>query len=90
MSSYVQISTRIAIGSNLEIVTLALAAGFLCNPLSRQIEWLFIIPILVATIPATFIGSLASKRVIFIYLKLIVAVFIGIVAVEIWVSILWG
>lgn len=89
MTSYVQIPTRIAIGSNLAIITLASAAGFLGKALSGQIEWLFTIPILVATIPATYIGSLVSKRVSFIYLKRILAVLIAIAAVRIWFSILW-
>ena len=89
MTSYVQIPTRIAIGSNLAIVTLASAAGFLGKAMSGQIEWQFTIPILVATIPATFIGSLASKRVSFIYLKRILAVLIAIAALRIWFSVLW-
>ena len=39
--------------------------------------------------PAIFIGSLASKRVSFIYLNGFLAVLIAIAAVRIWVSILW-
>jgi uncharacterized membrane protein YfcA len=89
MTSYVQIPNRIVIGSNLAIVTLASTAGFLGKAMSRQIEWLFTLPILVATIPATFIGSLTSKRVSFIYLQLILAVLIAIAAVRTWFSILW-
>jgi len=88
MTSYVQIPTRIAIGSNLAIVTLATAAGFLGKALSGQIEWLFILPILISTIPATLIGSMASKRVSFVWLKRILAVLIAIAAVRIWISIL--
>jgi hypothetical protein len=90
MTSYVQIPTRIAIGSNLAIVTLATSAGFLGKAMSGQIEWWYTIPILISTIPATFIGSLASKRVSFVYLKWILAVLIAIAAVRIWISILWG
>ena len=87
MTSYVQIPTRIAIGSNLAIVTLATSAGFLGKALSGQIEWLFIIPILISTIPATLIGSLASKRVSFVWLKRILAILIAVAAVRIWLSI---
>ena len=88
MTSYVQIPTRIAIGSNLAIVTLATFAGFLGKALSGQIEWMFIIPILLSTIPATLIGSLVSKQISFIHLKRILAVLIAIAAVRIWFSIL--
>jgi len=90
MTSYVQIPTRIAIGSNLAIVTLAASAGFLGKVLGGQIEWLFTIPVLISTIPATLVGSLVSTRVSFIYLKRILAVLIAIAAVRIWFSILWG
>ena len=90
MTSFVQIPTRIAIGSNLAIITLASSAGFLGKAVSGQIEWWFTIPVLVSTIPATFFGSLISKRVSFIYLKRILAVIIAFAAVRIWISILWG
>jgi uncharacterized membrane protein YfcA len=88
MTSYVQIPTRIAIGSNLAIVTMATSAAFLGKAVSLQIEWLYAIPILVSTVPATYMGSLVSKRVSFVYLKYILAVLIGIAAMRIWWSIL--
>jgi uncharacterized membrane protein YfcA len=90
MTSFVQVPTRIAIGSNLAIVLLASLAGFLGKAVSGQIEWLLTIPILIATIPATFLGSLASRRVSFVYLKRILAVLIAIAAVRIWFSVLSG
>ena len=90
MTSYVQIPTRIAIGSNLAIVTLATSAGFLGKAISGQIEWWFTIPILISTIPATYIGSMVSKEVSFAWLKRILAVLIAVAAVRIWISILWG
>jgi len=90
MTSYVQIPTRIAIGSNLAIVTLATSAGFLGKAISGQIEWWFTIPILISTIPATYIGSMVSKEVSFVWLKRILAVLIAVAAVRIWISILWG
>lgn len=88
MTSYVQIPTRIAIGSNLAIITMATSAGFLGKALSGQIEWFYTLPILISTIPATLIGSLASKNVSFVYLKRILAAIIAIAAVRIWMSIL--
>ena len=88
MTSFVQIPTRIAIGSNLAIVLLASLAGFLGKAVSGQIEWVLTIPILFATIPATLLGSMASKRVSFVYLKRILAVLIAIAAVRIWLSVL--
>ena len=89
MTSYVQIPTRIAIGSNLAIVTMSTSAGFLGKAISGQIEWWYTLPILIATIPATYIGSLASKSVSFVWLKRILAFLIAVAAVRIWISILW-
>jgi uncharacterized membrane protein YfcA len=90
MTSFVQVPTRIAIGSNLAIVLLASLAGFLGKAVSGQIEWLLTIPIVIATIPATLLGSLISRRVSFVYLKRILAVLIAVAAVRIWFSVLWG
>ncbi len=90
MTSFVQIPTRIAIGSNLAIVTLSTSAGFLGKAISGQIVWWFTVPILISTIPATYIGSLASKRVSFVSLKRILAALIAVAAVRIWISIIWG
>jgi uncharacterized membrane protein YfcA len=89
MTSYVQIPTRIAIGSNLAIVTLATAAGFLGKALSGQIEWLYTIPVLAAAIPATTVGSIVSRKVSVLHLRRILAVIIAIAAVRIWLLILW-
>lgn len=88
MTSYVQIPTRIAIGSNLAIVTMATLAGFLGKAASGQIEWLLTIPILLSTIPATLIGSLISKQVSFIWLKRTLAVLIAVAAMRIWFSVI--
>ena len=90
MTSFVQIPTRIAIGSNLAIVLLASLAGFLGKAVSGQIEWLFTIPILIAAIPATLLGSQASRKVSFVYLKRILAILIAIAAVRIWLTVFWG
>ena len=90
MIAYVAIPTRIAIGSNLAIVALATSAGFIGKALSGQIAWVLAVPILLATIPATLVGSLVSKRISIVYLKRILAVLIAIAAVRIWLSILWA
>lgn len=90
MTSYVHIPTRIAIGSNLAIIMMASAAGFLGKAVSGQIEWMLTIPLLLSVIPATFIGSLASRSVSIVWLKRILALVIAFAALRIWYSILWG
>ncbi len=89
MTSFVQIPTRIAIGSNLAIVTLATFAGFLGKAVSGQIEWWLTVPIIMATLPATFMGSMASKKISYVWLKWTLAILIATAAVRIWISIFW-
>jgi uncharacterized membrane protein YfcA len=90
MTSFVQIPTRVAIGSNLAIVTLATFSGFLGKAFSGQVEWWLTVPIIIATIPAAYCGSNLSKKVSFVWLKRTLAVLIGFAAVRIWISILFN
>ena len=86
MTSYVQIPTRIAIGSNLAIVLFSSIAGFIGKAVTSQIEWLLAIPIVLTVIPAASIGGLISRRVAVQYLRPLLAVFIGLAAVRTWIS----
>lgn len=63
MTSYVQIPTRVAIGSNLAIVLLSSLAGFIGKATTGQIEWLLTIPIVLTVIPAASIGGSVSRKV---------------------------
>jgi uncharacterized membrane protein YfcA len=86
MTSYVQIPTRIAIGSNLAIVLFSSIAGFLGKALTGQIEWLLTIPVALTVIPAASLGGLVSHRVSVLCLRQLLAVLIGLAAVRMWVS----
>jgi uncharacterized membrane protein YfcA len=88
MTSYVQIPTRIAIGSNLAIVLFSSIAGFIGKAVTGQIEWLLAIPIVLAVIPAASIGGLISNRVAVLYLRPLLAVFIGLAAIRMWISLI--
>lgn len=86
MTHYVQIPTRIAIGSNLAIVLFSSTAGFLGKAVTGQIEWLLTIPVVLAVIPAAAMGGLVSHRVSVLYLRRLLAMLIGITAVRMWIS----
>ncbi len=88
MTSFVQIPTRIAIGSNLAIVLLSTLAGFIGKAVTGQIEWLLTVPIILAVIPATTIGSHVSRRVPVARLRWILAILIAIAAIRMWGSVL--
>ncbi len=88
MTSYVQIPTRIAIGSNLAIVFFSSIAGFIGKAFTGQIEWLLAVPIVLAVTPAAYIGAIISSRVAVQYLRPILAVFIGLGSVRMWISLI--
>jgi len=88
MTSFVQIPTRIAIGSNLAIVLLSTTAGFIGKATTGQIEWLMTVPIVLTVVPAAHMGSLTSRKVPVSELRRALAVLIAIAAIRIWVSVL--
>lgn len=87
MTSYVQIPTRIAIGSNLAIVLFSSIAAFIGKAATGQIEWLLTIPIVLAVIPSASLGGLISQWVSVLYLRRLLAIFIGLAAVRISISV---
>jgi uncharacterized protein len=88
MTSFMQIPTRIAIGSNLAIVFLSSLAAFLGKALTGQIAWALALPIALTVIPAAHLGGLVSRRVPVAGLRLLLAACIIIVAIRIAASVL--
>lgn len=86
MTSFVRIPTRIAIGSNMAIVLLSSAAGFLGKAVTGQIEWLLAVPLVLTVVPAAHLGGRASRKVPVVGLRRVLAVLIGLAAVRIWLS----
>ncbi len=89
MIYFVKIPTRIAIGSNLAIVSISTFAGFIGKAFTGQIEWLMTVPIVISVIPAAFIGSSISRKVPVKYLGRILAFIIAIASIRIWLSLLF-
>jgi hypothetical protein len=90
MIAYVKIPTRIAIGSNLAIVFFSSLGGFIGKATSGQIHWLYSIPIAATVIPATFAGSLVSRKTPVASLRKILAFLIALAAVRIWFNVFYG
>ncbi|MDP2646609.1 MAG: sulfite exporter TauE/SafE family protein, partial [Desulfobacterales bacterium] len=89
MTSFVKIPTRIAMGSNLAIVLLSTIAGFIGKAATGQIAWMLAIPIALTVVPATYVGSLVSRRVPVPGLRKALAALIAIAAIRIWGSFLF-
>jgi len=86
MTSFLQIPTRIAIGSNLGIVFLASLAGFIGKALTGQIAWGLALPIVLAVAPAAQVGGRLSRRLPVAGLRLLLALCIAVAAVRIAIS----
>ncbi len=83
MTSFVQVPTRIAIGSNLAIVFLSSLAALLGKAATGQISWGLALPIIVTVVPAAHLGGLASRRVPIAGLRILLATCIGVAALRI-------
>jgi uncharacterized membrane protein YfcA len=86
MTSYMQVPTRIAIGSNLTIVFLSSLAAFLGKAVTGQIVWLLALPIIVTVIPAAHLGGLTSRKIPIAGLRMILAVCIAVAALRVGFS----
>jgi len=89
MTSFVQIPTRIAIGSNLAIVLLSSIAGFIGKATTGQVNWLMTVPIVLTVIPAARLGSLVSRKTPVSRLRQALAILIAAAAIRIWISVLF-
>lgn len=86
MTSFMQVPTRIAIGSNLGIVFLASLAGFIGKAVTGQIAWALTLPIVFTVVPAAQLGALLSRRVPVAGLRILLALCIAIAALRIGIS----
>jgi uncharacterized protein len=87
MTSYMQVPTRIAIGSNLAIVFLSSLAAFLGKAFTGQIVWALALPIVLTVIPAAHLGGLLSRKVPVAGLRMLLAACIIIAALRIGVAV---
>lgn len=83
MTSFMQVPTRIAIGSNLAIVLLSSLAAFLGKAITGQIVWGLAVPIIITVIPSAHIGGLVSRKVPVNKLRILLACFIAFAALRV-------
>lgn len=84
MTAFLQIPTRIAVGSNLAIVLLSSLAAFLGKAVTGQILWPLVLPLILTAIPAAHFGGLCSRRLPVATLRLVLAFCIAAAAVRIF------
>lgn len=89
MTAYVNIPTRIAIGSNLVIVFLSTLAAFIGKATTGQIDWLLAVPVALTVLPGASFGGHVSRKVPVQWLRKLLAVLIGLAAIRMWGSLLF-
>ncbi len=86
MTAFLQIPTRIAIGSNLAIVLLSSLAAFLGKALTGQVLWPLVPALVTAVVPATLAGAWVSRRLPVGGLRWLLALCIALAAIRIGFS----
>lgn len=86
MTSFMQVPTRIAIGSNLAIVLLSSLAAFIGKASTGQIVWHLAVPIVLTVIPAAHLGALISNKIPVSLLRLLLACCIALAALRVGYS----
>jgi uncharacterized membrane protein YfcA len=88
MLYFLQIPTRVAIGSNLAIVLMSSVAAFLGKLSTFQIPLALAGALILGVIPGTQLGASVSHRMDVRALRLILALVISLAAVRIWMKVL--
>lgn len=84
------IPTRIVIGSTLGIVFLGAVTGTIGKMATGQIIWPYALALVLGTVPGAQVGGTASKKVNTKYLRLLIAIIIGITGLRMWYQVLSG
>ena len=84
------IPTRIVIGSTLGIVFLGAVTGTIGKMATGQIIWPVALALVLGTVPGAQVGGMVSKKVNTKYLRLLIAVIIGITGLRMWYQVLLG
>lgn len=84
MIYFLNIPTRIVIGSTLGIVLLGAIAGTIGKMATGQIIWPAALALVLGTVPGAQLGGGVSKKVNTKHLRLVIAIIIGITGLKMW------
>jgi hypothetical protein len=85
-----KIPIRLAIGSNLAIVSLSSLAGFLGKLSTGQIPFPQALALIIGSFPGAQVGSFFSKQTNTTTLKYLLALIVALAALRMWFQVLWG
>jgi hypothetical protein len=90
MLHVLRIPMRTVVGSSLGIVVVSSIAGLAGKALTGQVDWALAVFLVVGAVPGGLIGARVSRRTKPHRLSLILGVVIALVAVRIWLDVLFG
>ena len=90
MITVLGIPMRVTVGSSLGIVFIGALMGSIGKVLSLQVEWAYLLPVVVGSIPAAQIGARISKSVPSKYIRHMLVLLVFVTLVRTWWDILLG
>ncbi|MBI5195054.1 MAG: sulfite exporter TauE/SafE family protein [Nitrospirae bacterium] len=90
MIYFLNIPTRIVIGSMLGVVFMGAVTGTIGKLATGQIIWPYAIALVIGTVPGAQIGGNISKKVNTKHLRMIIAIIIAITGLRMWCQVLTG
>ncbi|MFQ5904208.1 MAG: sulfite exporter TauE/SafE family protein [Candidatus Binatia bacterium] len=84
------IPMRLALGSNLAIVSLSSLAGFVGKLSTGQVPFPLALALIIGSLPGAQVGSFFSKQTNPSTLKYLLALIVALAALRMWFQVLWG
>ena len=90
MVRILRIPMRTAVGSSLGIVFIGALMGSVGKILTLQVEWLYLAPVILGSIPAAVFGARVSKKLPPAYVRYALLGVVVLVFIKTWTDILWN
>ncbi len=87
MTSLLRIPMRVAVGSSLGIVFIGAVMGSAGKILTGQVEWTYVLPVMVGSLPASLLGARVSHRLQPVVIRRILLVLVAVILVRTWIGI---
>lgn len=90
MITVLKIPMRVTVGSSLGIVFLGALMGSIGKAVSLQVNWIYLLPVLLGSIPAARIGARVSKAIPATHIRLMLMIVVFLTLLRTWWDILFG
>jgi len=88
MIRVLKVPVRVAIGSSLGVVFMAAATGAVGKAVTLQVDWHFLVPVILGSIPAALLGAQVSHALTAAQVRFALVAVIGVTLVQTWWAII--